>query len=457
MKKKAFLRILLSALSVFLLTVVFAGAVFAEDAIFLRPFILTVRVGDNAFGVRAYHASYEHNIYLSLSDLSAALNGTEKQYSIAYGRSTQDGEYHTIYTGEPYLEEGSGITPTEYDQREDVWLVFKRNRLFVDGTDRKYYTCREGGYDLFMNMVDVQLMLDLCIEQFSDDVFRIYPQKAFEPDFLSLQAEGYFDALNGFVVGDADTGVMLCGNRMYNAAPVASISKLMTYMLTMEAMERGSFKTDDVIEVSPAVAAMAQSGDGIIYLEEGQEVTVQELLEAMLVASSNESSVALAELTSGSEHEFVQSMNKRAAELGLSSAKFYTSNGLPNYTNNVIPAKLQNSMSPYELFRLCSIVLRTYPEITEITSKAYISLPSMNYASANSNPLVFNFPGINGLKTGSTTRAGYCLAASLPVTVNRETHTIILILLGAETASERGQMSEILLRFAKNYYEQNGF
>ena len=81
----------------------------------------------------------------------------------------------------------------------------------------------------------------------------------------------------------------------------------------------------------------------------------------------------------------------------------------------------------------------------------------MKYASANSNPLVFNLPGTTGLKTGSTTRAGYCLAASLPVTVNRETHTIILVLLGAETASERGQMSEILLKFAKKYYEQNGF
>ena len=454
---KAYYRFLTTLLAAVLLLIPLSCAAFAEDAIFLRPFTLTLYVGDSAFGVRAYHASYENNIYCSLADLSEALNGTEKQYSISFSRSTQDGEYHTIRTGEPFTEEDSGITPMEYDQREDVWLVFKRNRLFVDGSDRKYYTCREGGYDLFMNLVDIQLMLDLNIQKLSGDVFRVYTEKSFVPDFLALQAEGYFDALNGFVVGDADTGIMLCGSEMYTAAPVASISKLMTYLLAMEAIQRGSYKTEDTFTVSSQVAAVSQSGDGIIYLEEGQEVTVQELLEAMLVASSNESSVALAELTAGTEDAFVKRMNERAAELALSSAKFYTSNGLPVYTDDMIPAKLQNVMSPYELFRLCAYVLKTQPQITGITSKTYVSLPSMKYSSANSNPLVFNLPGITGLKTGSTARAGYCLAASMPVTAKGETHTIVLILLGAETASERGQMSEILLRFAKSYFEQNGF
>ena len=454
---KVFCRFLSALIAAVLLLIPCSCVSCAEDAIFLRPFTLTLYVEDSAFGIRAYHASYENNIYLSLTDLSAALDGTEKQYSISFGRSTQDGEYHTIRTGEPFTEEGSGITPTEYDQREDVWLIFKRNRLFVDGSDRKYYTCREGGYDLFMNLVDVQLMLDLNVRKLSGDVFRVYTKESFEPDFLTLQAEGYFDALNGFVVGDADTGVMLCGSEMYTAAPVASISKLMTYLLTMEAIQRGAFKTEDTVTVSSSVAAVAQSGDGIIYLEEGQEVPVQELLEAMLIASSNESSVALAELTAGSEAAFVKIMNERAAELGLSSAKFYTSNGLPVYTDDTIPAKLQNVMSPYELFRLCAYVLKSQPQITGITSKTYVSLPAMKYASANSNPLVFNLPGITGLKTGSTARAGYCLAASMPVTVKGETHTIVLVLLGAETASERGQMSEILLRFAESYYKQNGF
>ena len=457
MKKKIFVRLFTGLLSVLLFISLFAGAAFAEDAIFLRPFTLTVYVGSSAAGVRAYHGSYEHNIYLSLSDLSMALDGSEKQFSITYGKNTQDGEYHSIRTGEAYLEEGSGITPTEYADREDVWLLFKRNRLFVDGSDRKYYTCREGGFDLFMNLVDVQLMLDLDIQQLSDEVFRINPQGSFTPDYLSLQAEGYFSGLSGFVVADADTGVMLCGKEMYKALPIASISKLMTYLLVKEAMQSGMFRTEDILPVSSTVAAVAQSGDGIIYLEEEQEVPVQEYLEAMLVASSNESSVALGERVAGSEEAFVRKMNERAAELGLSSAEFYTSNGLPCYTAGTVPAKIQNVMSPYELFRLCAYILNAFPEITDITSKAYTSLPAMKYSSANSNPLVFNLAETTGLKTGSTARAGYCLAATLPVTVKGETHTIVLILLGAETASERGQMAEILLRFAENYYQRNGF
>ena len=455
--KRLAVRLFSALLFAALLFALLPAAAMAEDTIFLRPFILTLYTGDSASGVRAYHASYEHNIYLSLSDLSLALDGTEKQFSIAYGKSAQDGEYHTIRTGEPYLAENSGIKPTELDEREDVRLYFKRNRLFVNGEDRKYYTCREGGYDLYMNLVDVQLMLDLSVQQLSDEVFRVDPQGRFTPDYLSLQAEGYFDALSGFVVADADTGVMLCGKEMYTALPIASITKLMTYLLAKEAMQEGLFLAEDTVPVSRSVAAVAQSGDGIIYLEEGQEVNIRELLEAMLIASSNESSVALAERVAGSEEVFVKLMNAKAAGLGLSSAKFYSSNGLPVYTNGTIPAKIQNVMSPYELFRLCAHVLKTFPEITAITSQAYTNLPSMKYASANSNPLVFNLSGVNGLKTGSTARAGYCLAASLPVTAKGETHTIILVLLGAETASERGQIAEILLRFAQNYYQQNGF
>ena len=124
MIKKAFSEICTLLLIAVMLAISAPCITYAEDAIFLRPFILTLRVGDNTFGLRAYHASYEHNIFLSLNDLSQALNGTEKQYSIVYSRSNQDGEYHDIRTGESYLEDNNGITPTEYDQREDVWLVF---------------------------------------------------------------------------------------------------------------------------------------------------------------------------------------------------------------------------------------------------------------------------------------------------------------------------------------------
>jgi D-alanyl-D-alanine carboxypeptidase (penicillin-binding protein 5/6) len=146
-------------------------------------------------------------------------------------------------------------------------------------------------------------------------------------------------------------------------------------------------------------------------------------------------------------------MNRRAAELGLRSTIFRSAHGLPVYTGGALPAKRQNEMSANDLFTLCKLLLDDYPRITGITGQRYVRLESLQYTTANSNPLVFNMEGVNGLKTGSTNRAGYCLAASLPVSVGEETHTLVLILLGAETAQLRGQAAELLLQAAKRRLE----
>ena len=186
------------------------GSAFAVEYHFLQPFLITVYVGDTASGVRAYHVGYLNNIYLSLGDLAYALDGSEKQYSIVYGSSTQDGEYHAVRTGQPASSGGAGISQTPLAERTDVWLAIERNRIFVDGADRKYYTIREGGHDLYMSLIDLQLMLDFTIEKTGDNSIRIFPDMPFEPDYLSLESEGYFAYINSFVLGDADTGVLLC-------------------------------------------------------------------------------------------------------------------------------------------------------------------------------------------------------------------------------------------------------
>ena len=102
-------------------------------------------------------------------------------------------------------------------------------------------------------------------------------------------------------------------------------------------------------------------------------------------------------------------------------------------------------------------LLERCPELTDMTGKQFIHLEKLGFTTANSNPLVFNLPGVNGLKTGSTNRAGYCVVTTLPVTVGGETHTIMAVVLGAETAELRGQGAEILLRCAKDHYEKDGF
>ncbi|MBQ3373699.1 MAG: serine hydrolase [Oscillospiraceae bacterium] len=455
--RRSVVRAAVSFLLCALLLVAGSGAAFAVDYHFLRPLSLTLYVGDRASAVRAYDANYENNIYLSLADLSSALDGTAKQFSFTYGNTAQDGEYNALRMGQPALTAGSGITQDSPASREEVWLAFSRNRIFVDGADRKYYTFREGWHDLYMSLVDVQLMLDVTLEKTGENAFRLYPERPFAPDYLTLEAEGYFAYLSSFVLGDADTGVILCALNHDEKVSIASTSKLMTYLLFAEAEQRGEVGYDTVFTISPHVEEVSRSADGMIFMEAGKEVPASELLDAMLVASSNEAAVAVAELVAGSEERFVSLMNSRAQELGLYSAEFYTPNGLPIFTDTAVPAKLQNRMSAYDLFRLSAYVLKSFPEITKITSQAFASMPSLSYTVANSNPLLFNMPGITGLKTGSTNRAGYCISASLPVTVGKETHQIILCLLGAETGADRGQEAEILLRFARNYYQQNGF
>ena len=423
----------------------------------MEPFSMTVYIGNEAAGVRAYDANYRNNIYLSLHDLSYALSGTEKQFSFEYGKTPQDGEYHAITTGQPFKAENNGITQDPLEAREDVWLAFKRNRIFLNGADRKYYTYREGGFDLYISLTDLQLMLDLNLQLLSHDSLRIDTTASFTPDYSFLQEEGFFDAVNSFVLGDADTNTVLWALDPNEPVSIASISKLMTYLLVCEAHERGELSFEEPVLISEHASEVSQSSDGIISMEPGQSTTVIELLNAMLVASSNESAVALAERVAGTEEQFVARMNERAAQLGLTTAKFYSPNGLPVYTLSAQPAKLQNQMSAYELFQFSSYVLKKYPEITEITSQAYASMPSLEYITANSNPLIFNLPGISGLKTGSTNRAGYCLSASMPVTVNGETHDIILVLLGSENGADRGQQAELLFRCAESFFRANGF
>ena len=445
-----------AALSVLLIFCMAADA-FAEDVGCMEPFMMTVYADDSASPVRAYHADYINNIYLSLSDVAMALSGTAKQFSLLYGNTKQDGEYFSVKTGEEYTAVAEGIIQQSVEERESVWLVFKRNRLFVDGTEKKYYTYKEGGNDLFVNLTDLQLMMDLPVEAVSPEAIRIGTSGTFSPDYDALLQSGFFTGVNSYIAGDADTYSAIYAVDPYSPFPIASTSKLMTYVLVQEAIERGEFSEQSVVTLSANAQRISEGANGIVPMEEGTEVTVAELLQAMLVASSNESATALAEFMCGTEEEFVVHMNERAQQFGLETAQFYTSNGLPVYTAGLMPGKVQNLMSTEDLFSLSAYVLQKYPQITAITGQSYASLTTLKYTTANSNPLVFNMPGVNGLKTGSTTGAGYCLIATKPLTVKGVTHNIMVILLGSETAADRGRQAEVLMRCTEEYYRAHGF
>ncbi|MBR5093550.1 MAG: D-alanyl-D-alanine carboxypeptidase, partial [Oscillospiraceae bacterium] len=417
------------------------------------PFYLRVLVGEKSATVRAYQNEYVNDLYLSLSDLSAVLSGTPHAFRFAYNYTNADGEYFIVTTGQ-----NATVTSGAGNATESPWvssLTTFRNRIFVDGLEHRYYTYRDGK-DLFMSLADIQLMLDIPIE-LHEDGLRLYPGQRFRADVPALDELGWFDCFSAVLLGDADTGEILYARCGEVPVPIASISKLMTYLILAEAAKAGEISFNDTVVVSDAAAALSQGPDAMVSLKAGASLPFRELVQVMLLASSNESALALAEHCAGSEAAFVARMEQRAAELGMDSARFYDCHGLPVYLRSAVTAKVQNRMSAQDLFTLCRAVLEECPEILQISSERYGSMPSLNYVTANSNAVVFNLEGCNGLKTGSTNKAGSCLAATLPVTVDGETHTAVAIVLGAEIPALRNQAAEILLRYARDTWTEEGF
>ena len=421
-----------SLLALLLCALLVTGLGAAAQAEGPKPYLIDVRVGEVTLSMRAYSESYEGNVYLSLNDLAQALRGTEKQFCVEYRAGGADGELWELTTGKPAPAETGEKTGAPFALS---YLNLKRNRLFVDGGERRYYSYRSDEKELYLSLADLQLLLDLTIWVDSAGVLRVEPDKPFAPDLYELKGEDYFSAFNAVLVGDADTGEIFFSDRRAWRCPIASVSKLMSYLLLAEAVRDGEVNADDEVTISTKAARLSWTADGVISLSPGDKIPLRELTEAMMLASSNECALALAEHVAGTEEDFVARMNERAAELGLR----------------------QNMMSAYDMFSLCAYLLENFPEITEITEKQFVHMEKLGFTTANSNPLVFNMPGVNGLKTGSTNRAGYCVVASLPVTVGEETHTLVAVVLGAETADVRGQCAEILLRAAKAHYEEEGF
>lgn len=397
------------------------------------------------YKVKTLDHGYGHNTYLSLRDTAMALTGTDKAFSLEITGNTV-----ALNTGSVYMPVGVENTPWEDDENPDLSL--RRNEIKLNGQEVFYYTMimklPSGQYDCFMMAADLAMILDAGITVSDAGFLCIHTQ---EPFFVSpdeLEQAGYFYGVNSVLAGDATTGEIYYQYQSDISYPIASTSKLMTCLLAMEALQAGQTSLEEKVTISEAVQALADSGDGVIPLKAGEQITVQELLYGALLPSSNECALCLAETIAGSEEAFVQRMNQKAQEMGLSQAYFYNSHGLPSYTEDPVPAKRQNRMSAEDMFRLVSSLLKVYPQITEITSLERVTLESLDLEVRNTNPLLRNLSGVTGLKTGTTNKAGACLVTSLAADDGNIEHDLAVIVLGAEDSIERGRVSGILARYA---------
>lgn len=225
------------------------------------------------------------------------------------------------------------------------------------------------------------------------------------------------------VLMDADTGTLIFDKNSHDRLPPASITKIMTMVLIMDAIHDGKLKWSDKVSTSEYAASM---GGSQIFLEPGEEMTVEEMLKGIAMASGNDASVAMAEKIAGSEQAFVQMMNDKAQKLGMKDTHFVNCNGLPaanHYT------------SAYDI-AIMSRALIHYPEITKFTGKYEDYLrqdTSKKFWLVNTNKLVRFYSGADGLKTGYTSEAKFCLSA----TAKRDNLRVIAVVLGEPNTKTR--------------------
>lgn len=235
---------------------------------------------------------------------------------------------------------------------------------------------------------------------------------------------------------EVNTGEILYEQNSDQSLPPASITKIMSLLLVMEAIDSGKFSTEDVITASEHAAGM---GGSQIWLEPGESMTVDDLLKASVIASANDAMVALAEAVSGSEEGFVQKMNERAEQLGMSNTHFVNATGLD----------AEGHISSARDVAVMSAELIKHDLIKNYSTVWMDTLRDGESELVNTNKLVRFYEGTTGLKTGTTSGAGYCLSA----TAERNGLNLVAVIMSGETSADRFNGAKKLLDYGFANYE----
>lgn len=233
------------------------------------------------------------------------------------------------------------------------------------------------------------------------------------------------------------TGKVLYEENADVKLPPASVTKIMTMLLVIEAVDRGEIALSDNVTVSENAASM---GGSQVYLEQGEQMTVDEMLKCVAVASANDAAVALAEYIAGSEEKFVEKMNYRAGELGMNNTHFENTNGLDDTTENHLTTARDIGIMSCELLK--------HEKIMDYTTIWMDSVRGGQFGLCNTNRLIHYYQGANGLKTGSTSKAKFCISAS----AKRDGLQLVAVVMAASTRDERNKIAEKLLDHGFNNY-----
>ena len=234
---------------------------------------------------------------------------------------------------------------------------------------------------------------------------------------------------------DVATGTVLYENNPQEQLAPASVTKVMTMLLIMEAVDSGKISMEDTVTASEAAAA---KGGSQIFLKVGETMSVSDMLKSIAVSSANDCACAMAEHIAGSEAAFVEMMNRRAQELGMHNTHFVNCTGLDDS-----PEATDHKTTAQDIALMSRELMKHHPDIKKFTTIWMDTVRNGTFGLSNTNKLIRFYPGATGLKTGFTSGAGYCLSA----TAEREGLELIAVVMGCATSQERTAACKAMLDY----------
>lgn len=279
------------------------------------------------------------------------------------------------------------------------------------------------------------LLVQTALPVFATEEAELYPYEfAFEAFWYeeAVPAAAFESSLprKSCLLMEASTGKILYADNKHERLPIASVTKVMATLLIMEALDEGRISLTDTVSVSERAASM---GGSQVFLEPGEQMSVDDLLKSIIVVSANDATVALAEAIYGSEEAFIAAMNEKSKELGLKNTNFVNTNGLP----------AEGHYSSAHDVAVTTRELLKHPTVLNYTNIWMDTIRDGAFGLANTNKLVRFYKGANGMKTGFTSEAGYCLSG----TALRDGMQLIAVVLGSPTSEDRFALAKQLLDF----------
>jgi D-alanyl-D-alanine carboxypeptidase (penicillin-binding protein 5/6) len=284
------------------------------------------------------------------------------------------------------------------------------------------------------------VIVSVILNAFSGVAFAIEEMPVYNPNTVdSIMASTSVSELKAkaYILMDASSGRVLQGNNSDERLPIASVTKVMSMLLVMEAIDSGRISLEDTVTASEYASGM---GGSQAYIEPGEQYSVHDALKAVALHSSNDVTVSLAELVSGSEEAFVVEMNEKAADLGMKNTQFKDCTGLTD---------VDHFSSALDIAIMSRELITKHPKILEYTSIYTDTFRNGEFDLTNTNRLVRFYTGCDGLKTGFTRASGFCLTA----TASRNNMRLISVVLGEPDSNTRFAEIRKLLDYGFANYE----